>query len=141
MVTVLDKEEDNWEKKVVVQMSRKKDLRDIVESIVSISDFSRGKTSKIIQKVNEQNEEYIIVKNNEPQAVLMSVSGYTSFMNDRDRLVELEEKLEQLELLLTLEERLKDHDPADALSEQEVYEKLEVSKQRVQHLAEKLEID
>ena len=74
-------------------MLKNRELSDLIESIVSISDFSRGKASQIIQKVSEQNQEYIIVKNNEPQAVLISIPDYIQLMNDKKELEKLREKI------------------------------------------------
>lgn len=49
---------------------------DMTEHLVPISDFSQGKAGKIFKDVAENNSEYIILKNNQPTAVLISVKEY-----------------------------------------------------------------
>ena len=51
-------------------------LLDLTERLVPISDFSQGKAGKIFNDVAENNHEYIILKNNQPTAVLVSVKEY-----------------------------------------------------------------
>jgi len=118
-----------------------KDLRAVVDSIISITDLSRGKVSKVVQNVVEEGREYIIVKNNEPQAVLISVNDYTQLMNDHERVKHLEEELENLELLLIAEERLKNARPADFVEENVVFKELGVSSSEVRELIDKVEIE
>ncbi len=117
-----------------------KDLRAVVDSIVSITDLSRGKASKVVQNVAEEGREYIIVKNNEPQAVLLSVNDYTRLMNDHERVKQLEEELENLELLLIAEERLKNAQPEDFVEENIVLQELGISASEVRELIDNVEI-
>lgn len=51
-------------------------LMDCIEKLVPISDFSQGKAGKIFSDVAENNSEYIVLKNNQPTAVLVSVKEY-----------------------------------------------------------------
>lgn len=51
-------------------------LLDLTERLVAISDFSQGKAGKIFSDVTENNMEYIVLKNNQPIAVLLSVEEY-----------------------------------------------------------------
>lgn len=46
------------------------------EKLVSISEFSQGKAGKIFADVAANNHEYIVLKNNQPTAVVMSVEDY-----------------------------------------------------------------
>jgi len=118
-----------------------KDLRAVIDSIISITDLSRGKVSKVVQNVAEVGREYIIVKNNEPQAVLLSVNDYTRLMNDHERVRQLEEELENLELLLIAEERLKNARPEDFIEENEVLKELGISSSEVRKLIDSVEIE
>jgi prevent-host-death family protein len=118
-----------------------KDLRAVIDSIISITDLSRGKVSKVVQNVAEDGREYIIVKNNEPQAVLLSVNDYTRLMNDHERVRQLEEELENLELLLIAEERLKNARPEDFIEENEVLKELGISSSEVRKLIDSVEIE
>lgn len=118
-----------------------KDLRAVVDSIISITDLSRGKASKVVQNVAEEGREYIIVKNNEPQAVLLSVNDYTQLMSDHERVKRLEEELENLELLLIAEERLKNTQTEDFVDENVVLQELGISSSEVRELIDSVEIE
>ena len=49
---------------------------EFAEKLVPISDFSQGKAGKIFSDVAENNNEYIVLKNNQPIAVVMSIKEY-----------------------------------------------------------------
>lgn len=80
-------------------------LLDLTERLVPISDFSQGKAGKIFNDVAENNNEYIILKNNQPTAVLLSVKEYREIQEKSARLEELLEKIENIRLLKLAEER------------------------------------
>lgn len=48
----------------------------MTEKLIPISDFSQGKAGKIFNDVAQNNSEYIVLKNNQPTAVLISVKEY-----------------------------------------------------------------
>ena len=118
-----------------------KDLRAVFGSIISVTDLSRGKASKVVQDVAESDKEYIIVKNNEPQAILISLKDYTQLMNSHDRVKKLEEELENLELLLLAEERVKQARPEDLISEKDVLCELGISAGEIRELIDAVEIE
>lgn len=118
-----------------------KDLRAVIDNIISITDLSRGKVSKVVQNVAEEGREYIIVKNNEPQAVLLSINDYTQLMNDHEQVKQLKEELENLELLLIAEERLKNARPEDFVEENVVLQELGISASEVRDLIDSVEIE
>lgn len=68
----------------------KNDLFNILNKCISVSEFSRGRASKIIQDVSDNKEQYIVLKNNKPQAVIISIADYISLLEIKERL-ELEE--------------------------------------------------
>jgi len=51
-------------------------LAQFTEKLVSISEFSQGKAGKIFADVATNNHEYIVLKNNQPTAVVLSVEDY-----------------------------------------------------------------
>lgn len=51
-------------------------LAQFTEKLVSISEFSQGKAGKIFADVAGNNNEYIVLKNNQPTAVVLSVNDY-----------------------------------------------------------------
>lgn len=62
-------------------------ILELTEKLVPISDFSQGKAGKIFNDVYNNNSEYIVMKNNQPTAVVMSVEAYK----------EIQEKIARLE--------------------------------------------
>lgn len=80
-------------------------LLDLTERLVPISDFSQGKAGKIFSDVAENNNEYIILKNNQPTAVLLSIKEYREIQEKSARLEELLEKIENIRLLKIAEDR------------------------------------
>ena len=109
----------------------KVDLRDIIGRLISVSDLSRGMASKIIQRVGKNKEQYIVVKNNKPEAVILSVDEYTNLL----------EASENLELLQTANERIKNFNQQETLSHDEILKQYNISEERLDKLAETVEIE
>lgn len=80
-------------------------LLDLTERLVPISDFSQGKAGKIFSDVAENNNEYIILKNNQPTAVLLSIKEYREIQKKSAKLEELLERMENIRLLKLAESR------------------------------------
>ena len=85
---------------------RRKGVIKMLESIVSFTDrlipisvFSQGKASQIINEVFEKNIEYIILKNNLPTAVLVSVEEYKKQLEEIASLRKQLEKMDEMRLL------------------------------------------
>lgn len=83
-------------------------LLDLTERLVPISDFSQGKAGKIFNDVAENNNEYIILKNNQPTAVLLSLKEYRDTQEKVSKLEKLLEKIENIRLLKLAESRAND---------------------------------
>lgn len=60
-----------------------------VPEMVSISEFSQGKASKIIMKVSQEDKPCIIIKNNQPTAVLSSIKEYDEMQKKMSQLYRL----------------------------------------------------
>ena len=84
-------------------------LLDLTERLVPISDFSQGKAGKIFNDVAENNNEYIVLKNNQPTAVLLSVKEYRDTQEKVAKLEALLEKIENIRLLKLAESRVNDN--------------------------------
>lgn len=80
-------------------------LLDFTEKLVPISDFSQGRAGKIFNDVAENNSEYIVLKNNQPTAVLVSVNEYRDIQTKAEKLDRLMEKIENIRLLKLAESR------------------------------------
>ena len=61
-----------------------------IDKIVSVSEFSQGKSGKIFNDVSTNNCEYMVMKNNAPIAVIVPVCEYESV---RKRIEDLEQRI------------------------------------------------
>ncbi len=86
------------------------DLLNFTEHLVSISDFSRGKTGKIFDDVSKNNTEYIVLKNNQPTAVVVSVASYKALIDRVTSMERLLDKIEENRLQKLAEQRMNDSD-------------------------------
>lgn len=73
-------------------------VANVLQSLVSISQFNKGQAAKIFDKLQTQRE-LIVLKNNQPSAIILSPEEYT-------RLIEIEE---DYLLLLEANKRLEDN--------------------------------
>lgn len=80
-------------------------LMDFAERLVPISDFSQGKAGRIFADVVENNNEYIVLKNNQPTAVLISPKEYREIQEKVAKLERLLERVENIRLLHLAESR------------------------------------
>lgn len=62
----------------------------IPDKIASVSEFSQGKAGKIFNDVNNNHIDYIVMKNNNPVAIILPVEEYNSY---RDKITFLESML------------------------------------------------
>ena len=84
-------------------------LLDFTDRLVPISDFSQGRAGKIFSDVAENNNEYIVLKNNQPTAVLLSVKEYRETQEKLAKLESLLERIENIRLLKIAESRANDN--------------------------------
>ena len=94
----------------IIRLSKEADamsvsLLDLTERLVPLSDLSQGKAGKIFSDVAENNNEYIILKNNQPTAVLLSIKEYREIQEKSAKLEELLERMENIRLLKLAESR------------------------------------
>ena len=80
-------------------------LADFTEMLVPVSDFSQGKAGKIFSDVYDTDREYIVLKNNQPTAVVMSVREYRETQRKLEKFEKLLELIENARLLSVAEER------------------------------------
>ena len=80
-------------------------LMDFTERLVPISDFSQGKAGRIFADVAENNNEYIVLKNNQPTAVLVSLKEYRETQEKVSKMEKLLEAVENIRLLKLVESR------------------------------------
>lgn len=112
-------------------------LVEFAEKLVPISDFSQGKAGKIFNDVAENNSEYIVLKNNQPTAVVVSIKSYAE---TQKKLLKLEKILEQLENIRLL--KLAEQREGDSTSSFEAFVTEEgFSMSELEMLAESVEFD
>ena len=85
------------------------ELMNFTERLVPISDFSQGKAGKIFNDVYENNNEYIILKNNQPTAVLLSIKEYKDMQVKIAKMERILEYVENIRLLKLAESRTSTH--------------------------------
>jgi prevent-host-death family protein len=78
-------------------MEQSINLTHFLNYLISISDFSKGKTAKVFNDVITNHSEYIVLKNNQPKAVLLSIESYK----------QMKEEANHYRLLLSAIERYK----------------------------------
>lgn len=72
---------------------------------MSFTDLSNGKAGKICTDVTENHTEYVILKNNRPTAVIMSLDEYRELSEQARRLEKLLDEIETASLLKLAESR------------------------------------
>jgi prevent-host-death family protein len=97
--------------------------------LVPITQFNRGQASKIFERVNTE-KELIVLKNNQPSAVILSTDEYT-------RLSEIEENYA---LLLEATKRLAINGGNDSVSAKEVYKQFGITESELDEM-EDVEIE
>jgi prevent-host-death family protein len=80
-------------------------LIDLTERLVPVSDFSQGRAGKIFSDVYENNTEYIVLKNNQPTAVVLSIQEYKNIQNKINNMEKILEDVENVRLLRLAKER------------------------------------
>lgn len=100
-------------------------VADILDNIVPISDFSRGKASQIFEKASG-NTPVIVTRNNTPTAVILSPEEYR-------HLAEAEENLHLLGLAM---ERLEANKGKKLLTREEVMADLGITEEDVANAGE-----
>lgn len=92
-------------------------LLNLAERLVPISEFSQGKAGKIFSDVAENNHEYIVLKNNQPTAVLVSLKEYREIQEKATSFERLIEMVENMRLLELAESRNNDVDTTTAFED------------------------
>ena len=88
----------------------------LLNSIVPISRFNRGEASKIFEEVSSDGYK-VVVKNNKPSCVLMSPKKYE----------EMIETLEDYQLYIEAEKRLKSASESDFIGQDDVLKTFHIS--------------
>lgn len=112
-------------------------LIDFTECLVPISDFSQGKAGKIFNDVAENNKQYIVLKNNQPTAVLISIEEYKETQKKIERLEKFLEAVENMRLLKLAESRVN----SETISFEELVAQEGFSMEEIDELVESVEFE
>ena len=112
-------------------------LLELTERLVPISDFSQGKAGKIFSDVAKNNTEYIVLKNNQPLAVLVSMKEYKETQEKLARLEKILERIEDIRLQKLAESRLDN----DTFSFENLVAEEGYSMEELEELAESVELE
>lgn len=94
-------------KKSVKKMDIDYGLLNFTQHLVPISDFSRGKTAQLFDDVKNNNTEYVVLKNNQPTAMVISLDMYKALVEKAARMEQLLDQIEEERLSVVAAERMK----------------------------------
>ena len=83
-------------------------ILNFADKLIPISDFSKGKTAQIFEDVKNNNAEYIVLKNNQPTALVISIDNYREMADKAAKMELLLDKIEEKRLLGIANERISD---------------------------------
>lgn len=98
---------------------------ELLNSLVSISQFNKGQAAKIFDRLHSERE-LIVLKNNQPSAIILSLEEYT-------RLTEIEE---DYFLLLEANKRMEDSKNIKTVSFDSVMKNLGISENELSNLGD-----
>ena len=107
------------------------------EKLVSISDFSQGKAGKIFNDVSKNQTEYIVLKNNQPMAVVMPIEVYKLTQHRLEQYERLMNMAENMRLLKMAQTR----DLTHSISLEDLVKEEGFSMEELENLAESVEIE
>ncbi len=106
-------------------------LKDALDKFISVSDLGRGQASRVIQSVDDNKDQFVVIKNNKPKAIIMSIEEYS----------ELVEVKENLELLLIASKRSSNLKDEEMIKFDEILEELNINKEELEKSIDSVEID
>jgi len=112
-------------------------LAEFTEKLVPVSDFSQGKAGKIFSDVYENNNEYIVLKNNQPTAVVISIYEYKETQKKIAQLERILDMMENIRLLKIAENRKS----GDFIPFEEIVAEEGFSMEELEKLSESVEIE
>ena len=112
-------------------LEKKMDLRNALDHIISVSELGRGKASKVIQNVESNKEQYIVVKNNKPQAIIMSIEEYSDLQNLR----------EEYELLKLAAQRVAENTDGEYKTFDDVMKELDIDEKELEDIEDDVDIE
>ena len=112
-------------------------LLELTERLVPISEFSQGKAGKIFNDVVKNNKEYIVLKNNQPTAVVISMQEYKKTQEKLAKFEKILERVEEIRLMRLAEIRANNN----SMSFEDFVEEQGFSMQELEELAGSVELE
>lgn len=113
----------------------------LVGRLVSVSDFSKGKTAKIFDDIKKNQSEYIVLKNNQPAAILLSLEEYSEIVTKAKKMESLLERIEEIRILKEAKRVSKGYKPQEADSFYDVLSELGISRKEIDELEDSVVIE
>lgn len=104
------------------------DMRNLMDAMVPISRFNKGEAGRIFEEVTSSGVK-IVVKNNTPTCVLINPEKYKELM----------EIVENYQLFVEAEQRMKSGTPLDFLKQEDLLKKLQITEDELD--SEDVELD
>lgn len=112
-------------------LAKNLDLRSALDHMISVSDLGRGQASKVVNDVEKNKEQYIVVKNNKPQAIIISIDEYMDLMEAR----------EELDLFMLAQERIGKGSEKESIEFNEVLSDLGISMDELDDIKDNVELE
>ena len=112
-----------------------------VNRLVSISDFSKGKTAKIFEDIKKNRNGYVVLKNNQPSAVLISIDEYSEIVEKAKKMELLLEKVDEYHLIKSALEVSKTYKEQEAHGFESVLAELGISEKEINDLEDSVAIE
>ena len=114
---------------------------DFTQRLVPISDFSRGKTAQLFDDVKKNNTEYVVLKNNQPTAMVISLDMYRELVEKACKMERLLDRIEEDRLLAVAQERMKNADFSQSVDHDMVCRELGFDPAEIEADCESVEIE
>lgn len=101
------------------------------KKMVTVTDIGRGKITYVLNEISKDKKPYFIVRNNKPEAAIIPIE-------DLESLLEIQENYELLQIAI---ERIKDTDPNENISMNDVMKKYGITEEEVKNGIETVEIE
>lgn len=116
-------------------------LLNFTQHLVPISDFSRGKTAQLFDDVKNNNTEYVVLKNNQPTAMVISLDMYKTLVEKAVKMEQLLDRIEENRLLAKAVDVENRTDAASYESFDEVCKELGFDSSKIESECESVEIE
>ncbi|MCD7854943.1 MAG: type II toxin-antitoxin system Phd/YefM family antitoxin [Clostridiales bacterium] len=114
-------------------------LLNFAEHLVPVSDFSRGKTAKIFDDVKKNNAEYVVLKNNQPAAMVISMVSYKALVEKAIKMERLLDETEEKRLSALAEQRL--NNSKDFIDHKDICAEFGFTPEEIEEDCESVEIE